>query len=137
MRALGGGETPTIPSRTTAEDAVNRAAHTMSKATLGSLALEEQLHGMRVNTVAPGSVGTETGRAAARDRYGVGNLAAIEPPAPCGRFCTPVDIANVVRFLASPAASYIAGQQIGVDGGGTSDLFRAARGARRHEGVQS
>jgi NAD(P)-dependent dehydrogenase (short-subunit alcohol dehydrogenase family) len=34
-----------------------------------------------------------------------------------GRIGTPEDVANVVLFLASPAASYVTGQQVTVDGG--------------------
>jgi 3-oxoacyl-[acyl-carrier protein] reductase len=68
--------------------------------------------GVLVNAVAPGLIETdllEAMPAAARERY----LKAV----PVGRLGTPAEVASVVAFLASDAASYITGQIIGVDGG--------------------
>ncbi len=39
---------------------------------------------------------------------------------PLGRFGSPEDLTGVVVFLASPAAAYVTGQTIVVDGGATS-----------------
>ena len=64
-----------------------------------------------VNTVEPGSIETEA-------NPDVGERAAmIKAMVPLGRYGQPQDIAEMVAFLASPAASYITGAQILVDGG--------------------
>ena len=47
---------------------------------------------------------------------------------PVRRIGTPADIAGVVLFLASPAASFITGQAIVVDGGITLDMSLAVAG---------
>jgi NAD(P)-dependent dehydrogenase (short-subunit alcohol dehydrogenase family) len=79
-----------------------------------TLAVAWARHGIRVNAVAPGVV--ETGMTA--PMMGITELT--EPllaRTPMGRFATPDDIAPVVLFLASPAARYITGQTLPVDGG--------------------
>jgi 3-oxoacyl-[acyl-carrier protein] reductase len=73
-----------------------------------SLAVELGPSGVTVNSVAPGSIDTgalsdEEQRAASR--------------APLGRPGMPVEVAEVIAFLAAPAASYITGQSLVVDGG--------------------
>ena len=73
--------------------------------------------GIRVNCVAPGSVefpgGTWERRRTEDPALYEGTLAGI----PFGRMGRPEEIARVVLFLASPAASWITGQSIVVDGG--------------------
>lgn len=81
-------------------------------------------HGMTVNAVCPGLIDTEF-NARLDEEIGVRKqgLAPGEfvrqriAGIPLGRIGTPEDVASVVVFLASPAASYITGQQITVDGG--------------------
>jgi 3-oxoacyl-[acyl-carrier protein] reductase len=79
-----------------------------------TLAVAWARHGIRVNAVAPGVV--ETGMTA--PMMGITELTApLLARTPLGRFATPDDIAPVVLFLASPAARYITGQTLPVDGG--------------------
>ena len=78
------------------------------------LALEWARDGIRVNTVAPWY--TRTPLAApvlARPEL----LNAILARTPLGRIAEPHEVARVVAFLAMPAASYVTGQCIAVDGG--------------------
>ena len=68
--------------------------------------------GITANVVSPGFIDTEMTQALpekVRESY----LAAI----PAGRFADPVEVASVVRFIASPEAAYINGAVIPVDGG--------------------
>lgn len=67
--------------------------------------------GIAVNTVEPGSIATE-----ANPDEGE-RAAMIKTMIPLGRYGQPREIAEMVAFLASPAASYVSGAQILVDGG--------------------
>lgn len=80
-----------------------------------SLACEWAEKGVRVNAVAPGYIetpGLETLRV-----QGVRRLDQIVRRTPMGRLGRPGEVADVVRFLASDAASYMTGAVISVDGG--------------------
>src|SRR5579884_1905069 len=80
-------------------------------------ALEYIQHGIRVNAVNPGLIDT----AVARDVV-AGNEQAYEEIArhvPIGRAGRPEEIASVVLWLCTPAASYVVGHALTVDGGMT------------------
>jgi 3-oxoacyl-[acyl-carrier protein] reductase len=69
-------------------------------------------HGITVNLVAPGWIPVERHASAApADR------AAYVDTVPLGRFGTPADVAAAVVFLASPAAGFVTGQRLAVNGG--------------------
>lgn len=80
------------------------------------LAMEVAQDGVRVNAVSPGFV--ETAQLASEEhslgREGIRKAAEFIP---LGRVGQPEDVADVILFLASPAARYITGQVIVVDGG--------------------
>lgn len=77
-----------------------------------SLAQEIAARGITVNVVAPGFIDTDMTRALEQDQRD--RLAAMIP---LGRLGEPDDIAATVAWLASPAAAYITGQTIHVNGG--------------------
>ena len=77
-----------------------------------SLAQELAPTGIRVNCVAPGVIDTDMVKVLGGD-----TLAALAEDTPLGRLGKPEDIAALVSFLASDAASFITGQVITSDGG--------------------
>ncbi len=77
-----------------------------------SLTRELGGRGITANVVAPGFVDTDMTRALPDERR-TAYLDAI----PAGRFAEPDEVAAVVEFLASPAAAYISGAVVPVDGG--------------------
>jgi 3-oxoacyl-[acyl-carrier protein] reductase len=87
-----------------------------SKAGIGgftrSLAREVASRGITVNVVAPGLIDTDMTRALSEQQRG--SLAA---QIPLGRLGQPADIAAAVCFLASPAAGWITGETLHVNGG--------------------
>ena len=93
-----------------------QAAYSASKAALigltKSLAKELASRGVTVNVVTPGYIETDM-TAGLTDEATAGVLDSI----PLGRLGKSEDIAKAVGFLASPEASYITGQSIGINGG--------------------
>jgi NAD(P)-dependent dehydrogenase (short-subunit alcohol dehydrogenase family) len=82
-----------------------------------SAALEYATRGIRVNAVCPGMIETamfEQMRAGGQGEELERMLAAYVP---MGRMGRPEEIADAVLWLCSPAASYVTGQSISVDGG--------------------
>ncbi len=80
-----------------------------------TLAVEWARFGIRVNAVAPGPIRTEGTDQQLWVTEEV--VAAVTRGVPLGRFGTVEEVAEAVRFLAGPRASYITGQVLAVDGG--------------------
>jgi 3-oxoacyl-[acyl-carrier protein] reductase len=74
-----------------------------------SLAVEIGRRGVRVNAIAPGFIETDMTRDVPRDK--------VLPLIPLGRFGSAEDVAEAAAFLCSPAAAYITGQVLAVNGG--------------------
>ena len=77
-----------------------------------SLAYEVAPRGIRVNVVAPGFIETDMVKKVQRKELEMATKAI-----PLGRIGNAGEVANAVTFLASPAASYITGKVLTVDGG--------------------
>ena len=122
MRTRPRGDIVMISSVITRDLPPNGAPYSMAKAALealaGGLAKEERRHGIHVNVVAPGIVETDMGRRLAKATMGSDDMRSLDAKFPFGRVCAPDDVANVVRFVVSPAAEYMTGETFYVDGGG-------------------
>lgn len=82
-----------------------------------SLALAWAPEGVRVNAVAPGFIVTEQ---SARGRSDPTHYQRVLDRTPMARWGLPKDIAGPVLFLASPAAAFVTGAVLPVDGGYTA-----------------
>jgi 3alpha(or 20beta)-hydroxysteroid dehydrogenase len=117
MRAVGGGSIVNISSVSGLRNIPGQFAYAASKWAVrgmtGNAAAELAKLGIRVNAVYPGLINTpmlagnspETNARFARS-------------IPIGRMAEPGEVAEVVAFLVSDAASYVNGAEIAVDGGG-------------------
>jgi NAD(P)-dependent dehydrogenase (short-subunit alcohol dehydrogenase family) len=96
-----------------------RTAYSASKAGVAMmtrvLACEWAPHGVRVNAVAPGYI--RTPMTDHLIEVGAIDVQAIERRTPSGAMGTPEDVAEVLGFLASDAASFVTGVVLPVDGG--------------------
>ncbi len=77
-----------------------------------TLAVEWAVYGVAVNAVAPGVI-----RTAAVSRYGEAVLESRRREIPLRRLGRPEEVAAAIGFLASPAAAYITGATLHIDGG--------------------
>ena len=105
----------------------NVVAYTASKGALNSLcramAVDEAAHGVRVNSIAPGSVDTPMLRTSATE-WSDGTPEGVEKTIAnwgtmhaLGRVAQPEEIGEAASFLASDAASFVTGSELRVDGG--------------------
>ena len=79
-----------------------------------ALAVAYAVDGIRVNAIAPGWIATPLTEIVRNDAQ---KSATILARTPLGRWGEPSDVANVVSFLCSPAAAFMAGAIVPVDGG--------------------
>lgn len=117
-KMVAGGSIVTIASMYATFGAADRPAYSASKGAIvqltKSLAQEFAAEGVRVNTVAPGWIMTPLSKGLFAD------AAASDPiraRIPMGRWGEAEEVADAVVFLASPAARYVTGASLAVDGG--------------------
>jgi 3-oxoacyl-[acyl-carrier protein] reductase len=117
LRRSPAGRIVNIESSTVREPADNLAlSNAVRPGVIGwakSLSREIGPEGITINTIAPGRIDTER----LKEVYPDGPSEADLKPIPLRRLGRPEEIANVVVFLASDAASYVSGTTISVDGG--------------------
>jgi citronellol/citronellal dehydrogenase len=77
-----------------------------------SLSNEWSVHGIRAVCVSPGTILTE-----GLEQYGSEQIEDWERGVPLGRLGRPEEVASVIAFLVSPAAGYVTGTTVLVDGG--------------------
>jgi 3-oxoacyl-[acyl-carrier protein] reductase len=132
MKRAGGGRILTIASSSIKQPIPNLVLSNAFRAGVWGLAktLSRELGGdnILVNVIAPGRIQTE--RVEEIDRATADKAGepieevrrALARSVPLGRMGQPEELANLVVFLASDAASYITGQAIMVDGGASTTL---------------
>jgi 3-oxoacyl-[acyl-carrier protein] reductase len=121
MRARKSGNIVNLSSNITNRFPAQNAVYTVSKVGVEAftriLSKEEGRNGIRVNAVAPGPIRTDM-LEETMVKIGPERADAFIKSVPLGRKGEPKEIAEAVAFLVSPAASYMTGQIVFVNGGG-------------------
>ena len=92
------------------------AVHQITRA----MALDHVKDGIRINAVCPGEVNTPMLQSARSEPVTPALMQRLAGSVPLGRLAEPIEIARVVRFLASDDASYMTGSLVTVDAGYTA-----------------
>ncbi len=103
-------------SGVTAYCASKGAVHQITRA----MALDHVKDGLRINAVCPGEVNTPMIKSERSGPVTAEMMQALADSVPMGRLAEPVEIARVVLFLSSDAASYMTGAMVNVDAGFTA-----------------
>lgn len=123
MAGQGGGAIVNVASCWGLRPGPNHAVYCMTKAAIASLTqcmgMDHAHQGVRINAVAPNEVNTPMLRTGFAKRGFDPDTAVAElgKTVPLGRIAEPEDIADVILFLASDAARYMAGAVVEVNGG--------------------
>jgi 2-deoxy-D-gluconate 3-dehydrogenase len=118
IKQKAGGKIINIASMLSFQGGIRVPSYTASKGAVRTLTMlmanEWAKHGINANAIAPGYMETDNTAALRADKD---RSAAILERIPVGRWGTPEDVAGAAVFLASPAAAYINGSTLAVDGG--------------------
>ncbi|MET7928840.1 SDR family oxidoreductase [Streptomyces sp. NPDC005349] len=127
MAANGGGSILFITSTWVKQPAVGGGLSASMRSLLSALAkqmsLELAAQGVRVNQLMPGATGTDrmenivAAKSAANGTTREEEIAKVVSAIPMGRWAEPEEIARAAAYLVSPAAAFVTGETLAVDGG--------------------
>jgi 3-oxoacyl-[acyl-carrier protein] reductase len=116
MRERGWGRVVAVGSLAASVGEAHGPSYCASKAALAglfrNLAIDYSRDGITFNTVEPGPIATER-----LSRWGPQKARRLAMASATRAIATPEDVAHAVRFLASPHAGHITGEELRVDGG--------------------